>query len=157
MSAAVVLINPKNPHNAGGAIRAAHIFGATEAAWTGPRVSRALMGWTKKKKQRLPREERMREYQEVMQGHDDGAVERLIEQGYTPVAVEFLEAAENLIEFVHPEKAVYVFGPEDGNVPKRVLAQCHRFVRIPGRTCLNVAAAVNVVLYDRLAKNGGES
>jgi tRNA(Leu) C34 or U34 (ribose-2'-O)-methylase TrmL len=45
-----------------------------------------------------------------------------------------------------------VFGPEDGHVPKGVRGACHRFVTIPSDGCLNLAAAVNVVLYDRMAK-----
>ena len=45
-----------------------------------------------------------------------------------------------------------MFGPEDGSLSKGDLAACHRFVRIPTNSCLNLAAAVNVVLYDRLAK-----
>jgi tRNA(Leu) C34 or U34 (ribose-2'-O)-methylase TrmL len=45
-----------------------------------------------------------------------------------------------------------VFGPEDGHVPKGIRTACHRFVTIPSHGCLNLAAAVNVVLYDRMAK-----
>jgi tRNA(Leu) C34 or U34 (ribose-2'-O)-methylase TrmL len=57
---------------------------------------------------------------------------------------------------VHPDQVVYVFGPEDGHVPKRFRASCHRFVSIPTANDgpLNLAAAVNVVLYDRAAKLG---
>jgi tRNA(Leu) C34 or U34 (ribose-2'-O)-methylase TrmL len=71
-----------------------------------------------------------------------------------PVCVEVGENAESLDEFVHPERAVYIFGPEDGSVPKGVRTICHRFVRIPTatRTPLNLAAAVNVTLYDRYVK-----
>ena len=35
---------------------------------------------------------------------------------------------------------------------KGVLSACHRFVRIPSEVCLNLAAAVNVVLADRRMK-----
>jgi tRNA(Leu) C34 or U34 (ribose-2'-O)-methylase TrmL len=73
-------------------------------------------------------------------------------EGFTPVAVELKEGAEYLPDFVHPEKAVYVFGPEDGGIRRVDYLQCHRFVRIPSRHCLNLAAAVNLVLYDRLVK-----
>jgi tRNA(Leu) C34 or U34 (ribose-2'-O)-methylase TrmL len=54
--------------------------------------------------------------------------------------------------FEHPADATYVFGPEDGNVPKGALSVCHRFVSIPSHHCLNLAAAVYTVLYDRVVK-----
>lgn len=41
---------------------------------------------------------------------------------------------------------------EDGSLPRDVLAWCRDVVVIPGRHCLNLAAAANVVLYDRAAK-----
>ena len=69
-----------------------------------------------------------------------------------PVAVELRRNAESLIDFVHPEHALYVFGPEDGSLGRATLAQCHRFLVIPTRHCANLSAAVYTVLYDRHAK-----
>ena len=66
--------------------------------------------------------------------------------------MELRPDAEPLLTFEHPENALYVFGPEDGGLPKPIRVLCHRFVVIPTRHCLNLAAAVNVVLYDRLLK-----
>ena len=43
-----------------------------------------------------------------------------------------------------------MFGPEDGKVPKVIRRLCHRFVHIPAHFCLNLNAAVNVVLAHRL-------
>ena len=60
--------------------------------------------------------------------------------------------AESLIDFEHPERALYVFGPEDGSLDRAVLARCHRFLVIPTRHCTNLSAAVYTVLYDRHAK-----
>jgi tRNA(Leu) C34 or U34 (ribose-2'-O)-methylase TrmL len=48
--------------------------------------------------------------------------------------------------------ALYVFGPEDGSLGRATLAQCHRFLVIPTRHCVNLSAAVYTVLYDRHAK-----
>jgi tRNA(Leu) C34 or U34 (ribose-2'-O)-methylase TrmL len=45
-----------------------------------------------------------------------------------------------------------VFGPEDGSLPKGVRTACHQFVVIPSMHCMNLAAAVYVVLYDRAYK-----
>jgi hypothetical protein len=55
-SAAVLLINPKFPHNVGGALRACSAFSAGRLAWTTERIP-ARSDWPPG--QRLPREERM--------------------------------------------------------------------------------------------------
>jgi tRNA C32,U32 (ribose-2'-O)-methylase TrmJ len=70
----------------------------------------------------------------------------------TPVAVAVRPDAESLVTFEHPGDALYVFGPKDGGLPKPVRLLCHRFVVIPTHHGLNLAAAVNVVLYDRRLK-----
>lgn len=165
MNAAVVLINPKTPYNVGSVIRACSIFGVTTLRWTGERITLTdgvmMSGSTfTRKPNRLPREERMKDYVGVdWRKGPDLILGSLYEDGFTPVAVEVREQSEFLDEFVHPERAVYVFGPEDGSVPKGVLAFCHRFVRIrtETRTPLNLAAAVNVVLHDRYVKENGFS
>lgn len=67
---------------------------------------------------------------------------------------------EYLDEFEHPERAVYIFGPEDGSVPDEPWLGPHLTVEIRGAAtlaspvqgCLNLATAVSIVLYDRLAK-----
>jgi tRNA(Leu) C34 or U34 (ribose-2'-O)-methylase TrmL len=59
-----------------------------------------------------------------------------------PVAIELVPGSENLIEFEHPEKAVYVFGPEDGSVSQVVRRYCHRFIKIPARHCTNLSAVI---------------
>lgn len=87
-------------------------------------------------------------------GVDDLALARLVGEGFTPVCVELVSGAEDLTQFEHPEgDVVYVFGPEDGGVSKGTRTFCHRFVKIPGAHCLNLAAACNVTLYDRMAKS----
>lgn len=71
-----------------------------------------------------------------------------------PVAIEFVDGARSLVEHVHPERAYYLFGPEDGSLPRRLMERCRDVVRVPTRLCMNLAATVNVVLYDRMAKRG---
>lgn len=142
---AVILVNPKYPHNVGGALRACSCFGVEQLWWTGDRVviDRA-------KGERLPREERMKGYRKVDFARDDYPFDRFADA--VPVAVEVRPQSECLTFFRHPENAVYVFGPEDGSLPRAVLGLCHRFVHIPAHHCLNLSAAVNVVLYDRRLK-----
>ena len=69
-----------------------------------------------------------------------------------PVAVDLVEGARSLVNYCHPERAFYVFGAEDATLGKRILERCRDRVMVPTFGCMNLAAAVNVVLYDRLAK-----
>ena len=69
-----------------------------------------------------------------------------------PVAVDIIDGAIPLQEYKHPERAFYVFGPEDGTLGKKTLEWCRDVVYVPTDGCMNLAASVNVVLYDRLAK-----
>lgn len=148
MSAGVYLINPKFPHNVGGALRASACFGVDVFRWDGTRVP-PVDQWPKGS--RLPREERLRINQTVDWGH---GIDQAVRRVGVPVCVERLDNAESLVDFVHPEDALYIFGPEDGTIGKGVRAFCHRFVCIPTTNDgpLNLAAAVNVVLYDRFSK-----
>lgn len=172
MSAQIYLHNPKYAHNVGGTLRAAACLGADVLRWSGERVSEdgdykrvaktsarlpTDKRKTKSKKWRLPREERIKDYQSVdwaqLQGDEQYTwITDRVAEGFTPVCIEVLENSENLVDFDHPDDAVYVFGPEDGDVPRGVRNVCHRFVTIPSIGCLNLANAVNITLYDRLAK-----
>lgn len=93
----------------------------------------------------------MKGYKDVELINDDRFFDRY-NGNVTPVAVELTPNAELLTYFEHPENALYVFGPEDGGLGKVILRHCHRFLAIPAAHCLNLAAAVNVVLYDRRMK-----
>ncbi len=70
----------------------------------------------------------------------------------TPVAVELTEDAVDLTTFVHPERACYIFGPENGSISDEVLDRCRIKVKIPTVMSLNLGMTVNIVLYDRAAK-----
>ena len=141
---AVLLVDPKYAHNVAAAVRGASCFGFKQVWFTGNRVQLS-------DGQRLPREERMRGYDEVTLVQNDYPFD-CFPAGVTPVAVEVRPNSESLPEFEHPENPLYVFGPEDSGLQRVVLQHCHRFVSIPVRHCMNLSAAVYVVLYDRAAK-----
>ena len=144
----IVLANPKYPRNVGAAVRAASCFGAQRVLFTGHRVPLEPT-----ESYRLPREERMRGYAEVEIANVRNPLD-MFARNVIPVAVEFRPNSTPLPLFEHPEHAVYVFGPEDGSLDRSILTLCHHFIVIPTRHCVNLAAAVNLILYDRVAKQG---
>jgi tRNA(Leu) C34 or U34 (ribose-2'-O)-methylase TrmL len=151
MTATILLIDPKYGHNLGAAVRAAATLGAERVLWTGDRIDLT----SPRGRVRLPREERLRQYHVTWERRDRTTVFDQVSQSEIPVALEYdLPGAEWLPEFEHPERACYVFGPEDGALGASVLRHCHRFVRIPSRGCVNLGAAVYLTLYDRRVKRG---
>jgi tRNA(Leu) C34 or U34 (ribose-2'-O)-methylase TrmL len=140
--AAIGLHNPKNLHNVGGALRAASCFGVALVVIAGTRY-RAQRADTARTYLHLP----------VLQVGD---LHPVIPYDCVPVAVERHPAAVSLVTYVHPPRAFYVFGPEDGDLGHAVLSWCRDAVYIPSAHSLNLAAAVNIVLYDRLAKQSRE-
>lgn len=147
---AIVLHMPKYPHNVGQVVRLASAYGIAQVWYSGERI-RAALG------ERLPREERMRRYEDVALINHPDPLARLCDAvpGACPVAVELRPGSESLVDFIHPDldtPPVYVFGPEDGSLPGPVVKRCHRFVVIPSYECLNLATSVATLLYDRMAK-----
>lgn len=143
LTPAIALIDPKYPHNVGMTVRLASCYGLRQVWFTGERVS-----LDPARGERLPREERMKGYRDVELVHYEHPFDQF-PAGTVPVAVEVRAGSEPLLAFDHPDDALYVFGPEDGSIPKPLLAHCHRFLVIPTRHCLNLATAVATVLWDR--------
>lgn len=69
-----------------------------------------------------------------------------------PVAVDLVEGAHDLCGYTHPESAFYIFGPEDGTLGEKTLSWCRDKISVSTRYCMNLAATVHVVLYDRMSK-----
>lgn len=138
----IILNRVKYPHNLAGAIRAAACFGVDTVYWTGDRFQFEAG-------ERLPREERMRGYRSVKFEQTERPFD-LLPAGTVPVCVELLPSAAPLTYYRHPKNAAYVFGPEDGNVSQSFRGLCHQFVYIPAYHCLNLVAAMNVVLAHRM-------
>lgn len=145
---AVIMTNPKYAHNVASAIRCCSCYGLDTVIWTPDRSGDLRVN--PEQMERLPREERMKGYKSVYWEANKRPFDLFPDA--IPVCVELVPHAENLAQFSHPEKAVYVFGPEDGSVPQVFRKFCHRFVFIPSAHCLNLSVALGTVLYDRRAK-----
>ena len=68
------------------------------------------------------------------------------------IGVEIGECSESLSEFTHPKNAIYILGPEDGNLHQSIQDNCKAIVSIDSIYCLNVAVAGSIVMYDRTTK-----
>lgn len=147
-AAYIGLVNPKSPTNVGMVMRAAGCYEAAAVFYTGERFERAkkFATDTKNASSKIP-------LQRVEQLQDAIAAQALAE-GAVLVAIELIEGATPLMDFVHPEHAYYIFGPEDGSIKKELLDHCAHVVYIPTIGCMNLAATVHVLLYDRMAKSG---
>lgn len=73
---------------------------------------------------------------------------------YSCLVVGVEMGGDPLPAFVHPERAVYILGAEDGGLPNEIAARCHRVVSIPAVrvASYNVAVAGTLVMYDRMVK-----
>ena len=70
----------------------------------------------------------------------------------TPIAVEITKSSRSLVDFLHPQRALYILGREDGSLSKQILDHCSVTLEIPSRQCLNLAVAGAIVMYDRCTK-----
>jgi tRNA(Leu) C34 or U34 (ribose-2'-O)-methylase TrmL len=134
------LVRPKHSENVGHIMRAAYVYRAALVAVQGERTPVTSYIDTPKTYRHIP----------VLRGDDLLA---LAPYDAVPVAIDLVEGAESLTSFQHPARAFYIFGPEDGTLGGELLARCKYRVMVPTRGCMNLAATVNVVLYDRLAKD----
>lgn len=151
MNAIIGLHYSKIANNVANVVRSCSAYGVNRVIVTGPRILKAL----KTCNHRVFRH----------QIHKHVAVQTMpnmiYPEGYTPVAIEIVPGSQSLPFFNHPEKAFYIFGPEDGSIPSAILRKCHAVVQIPTETwtednpdfqCLNLSHAVATVLYDRRMK-----
>lgn len=137
--AAIGLYNAKKELNVGGAMRAAACYGASLIVVTGNRLRKYSSDTTKT-------------YRHTPLIETDNLL-TCAPYDCIPVAVELTKDAKLINNYVHPERAYYIFGPEDGSIPNEVLTKCKDVIYIPTKYCMNLAATVNVVLYDRMLKN----
>lgn len=133
----IALDRVKDSANLGGVLRAAGCFGASLVVVGGGRLGKYAT-------------DTMRAYRHIPAIETDDVM-ACVPFGATIVVVELVERAKPLEKFTHPESAYYIFGPEDGNVRREIVERAPCVVKV-NSGCLNLAAAVNIVLYDRQAK-----
>lgn len=154
----VMLDRPKTPANVGTVFRSALALGARTVILCAPRwpLDRAPLDDLKTDPSNAYRHLDVRLVDTLEAGlalapaHDVVVVERGLN---TPT---FLDA------FTHPERCVYIFGPEDSGVAVRSIPPMRPYVPVeirgaralahPLQGCLNLATAVSIVLYDRAAQ-----
>ena len=137
--AAIGLDNPKNVLNIGSVLGAAQAYDVAMVAMSGDRIKKSGITDTGKAYRQLP-----------FLRTDD--ILDIIPYDCVPVAVDIIPGAISLHKYIHPERAFYIFGPEDSTLGTRIISKCRDVIYIPTTICMNLAATVNVILYDRLAK-----
>ena len=105
----VGLVNPKSPENVGSVMRAAGCYGVDEVYYTGNRfeLARRFATDTKQMVEKIP-----------LLGVDD--LLQFMPEGCVPVVVDLIDGATPLPDYVHPERAFYIFGPEDGTLDPKL-------------------------------------
>lgn len=136
--AVIGLHNTKYAVNVGGVLRAVGNFDASMVAVTGKRYKHSATDIMKSYRH-IP----------VLQVED---LHSVIPFDCVPVAVDLIKGAQSLTNYVHPERAFYIFGAEDATLGHVITDWCRDIIYIPTRRCMNLATTVAVVLYDRMLK-----
>ncbi|MGO3346053.1 MAG: RNA methyltransferase [Marinomonas sp.] len=141
------LTNPKSTSNVGSVMRAAGCYQVDQVLYSGQRYDRAakLSTDTKKAHASIPLVN--------IASLDVTELIDAVDEDTKIVCVDLIQGATPLPIFDHPEKALYIFGPEDGTISQKVVDRADFVVFVPTIGCMNLAASVNVLLYDRLAKS----
>ena len=137
------LTNPKSPSNVGAVMRAAGCYRVDSVFYTGRRYDRAARFNTDTKN--VGRHIPLTQVADLLES---------VLETVKVVCVELVEGATPLPDYDHPRQALYIFGPEDGTISQDVIDRADATVYVPTIGCMNLAATVNVVLYDRLVKSG---
>lgn len=145
LNVTIGLVNPKSPDNVNSVLRAAGNYRVDQVYYTGSRYLRAV--------EHNPDISKIS--RKIGQAVPLVGVKSLLDKApdhVKLVCIEFAIDAVPLPEYQHPENACYIFGPEDGNIPQAIIDCADDVVYVPTAGSMNIAASVNVVLYDRLAK-----
>lgn len=145
--ACVALDRPTDPVNIGHALRASFCYGARLLILGGDEIPGALSKIVT---------DPNRTVRHIPVIRADSVLDA-VPEACDLVSVELDPDARPLMDFVHPERACYVFGPENGSLSPEIIERSRHKVMIPTMTALNLGMTVNTVLYDRLAKSWSKS
>ena len=140
--AAIGLVNPKYAANVGGAMRAATAYDANLIIISGSRATNYLNHQT----------DTAKSWKHMPTIIVDNIFDAM-PFDCVPIAVDIITGARPLQTYCHPERAFYIFGAENATLNKQITECCQDVLYIPTRICMNLAATVNVVLYDRMTKS----
>ena len=136
------IYHAKNSLNIGTLWRTANIFGASFLFTIGRRYKQQSSD-TMKTTHIIP----------LFEYDDFDSFKKTLPKFCRLVAVEIIESARDVENYIHPSQAAYILGAEDTGIPEDILNKCHDIVKIPGDSCLNVSVAGSIILYDRILKN----
>lgn len=157
------LTNPKSPSNVGAVMRASGCYCVDQVLYTGQRYANAAkFNGAKHNASKHNASKHNTDTKNAcdkipLKAADDfeklESLRTFLPQSTKIICVDLVEGAIPLPHFQHPEQALYIFGPEDGTISQKVINNADDVVYVPTVGCMNLAASVNVLLYDRLAKS----
>ena len=139
----VGLLNPKFNVNIGSALRACGNFNAACLIISGRRYKKSATDTSY-------------HYRHMPLFHVEN-LHKSIPYDCVPVAVDIIPGARSLLQYTHPERAFYIFGPEDGTLGKSITSWCRDIIYVPTNQCMNLAGTIHVILYDRLLKQSKDT
>ncbi len=160
------LLNPKSPENVDSVLRAAGNYGVNNIFYTGTRYPRAarLNPSTVDIRRKVSKDITLTGVDDLLAALPAEIVPELspefaqsADEKLSIICVELAENAIALPQYQHPQNALYIFGPEDGTIGQDIIDRADAVVYVPTVGCMNLAATVAVVLYDRLAKTSTDS
>lgn len=135
--------NAKTEYNVGGLWRSAQILGASFIFTIGRRYEKQSTDTTKTWRN-IP----LFKYDTFEQFYAN------IPYSCFLVGVELTEKATEIERFWHPQRAIYLLGPEDGSISPAAQSKCQSMIKLPGTPCYNVAVAGSLIMFHRkLQKN----
>lgn len=137
------IMQGKNNDNLGTLWRSANIMGANGIFTIGARYPKKHQTDTMNTPNHIP----LREFE------DFDVFMKQIPRDTKIIGIELIEDAEDLVNFKHPQRAIYMLGSEDKGIPENCINQCDRIVKIPFyKNSFNVAVAGSMIMYDRIIK-----
>jgi len=138
---AVGVWHPKTAENIGTLVRSAHAFGASFVFTVGRRYKRQASAV--KLDRHIP----------VLHFATLDDLRTAMPKGARIVGVELDDRSVPLREFTHPPAAAYLLGAEDHGISSHIRPGMQLVQIEGGSSCLNVATAGSIVMYDRVVRS----